>query len=130
MSSVRGFKAARARARRRPSILEAQARDGLAETVKAVRAKGAENIRAMTTRRTGTLVRFYRSSVSRSALEGRVGYLSRRAKAEAFYARFIHDGTRYLLARPFHTIAVEETELLHGQRMREALRRANRGGRS
>ena len=127
MSFVKRQGVRRRRAARIPGILETLAGDGIGDTVKEVRAKGADNIRAMTSRRTGAMLRFYRSSVSLTGLiTGRVGYITERARRSVFYARFIHDGTRSIEAQPFHDLAVEDTELPHRARMRAAQQSALR----
>lgn len=108
-----------------PGVLEERSRGELAVTVREVAAEGRANIRAMTRRRSGQLLRFYRSSVSRGAIAvGRVGYLTARAKRSAFYARFINDGTREIAARPFHSLAVEAAERPFIVGQRRALRAA------
>lgn len=131
MSRIKGIRAGRRRVAAMPTVLAVLAREGIAETVNEVRGKGRENIRAMVRRRSGKMLRFYNSSVSRGAIiTGRVGYITDRARDQAFYARFIHDGTRHIAARPFHDMAVEETEIGHRQRMRQAQRRTLGGRRS
>ncbi|WP_208348702.1 hypothetical protein [Pseudaestuariivita rosea] len=123
---AKGFKRARARVRRSVSALEEASLDALAETVDAVHRAGRQNIQAMVRRRSGRLSRFYRKSISRARKLGRVGYLTRRARREAFYARFVHDGTRRLQARPFHDQAVAQEDAPHLRRMGRAVRKALR----
>jgi len=124
MSRIRGWKGARGRARARPGVLDEMVLDGLAATVTEVRQDAWENINSMATRRTGILRRNYRKSMSKAKMTGRVGYITRAAKRKAFYARFIHDGTRYIQARPFHDIAVARQEGKHRARMARAQHRA------
>lgn len=110
-----------------PSVLAERAGEGVAETVREVRGLGRDNIRAMVRRRSGRLLRFYNSTVSRGAvIVGRVGYITERARDQAFYARFIHDGTRSIEARPFHDRAVDQYETGHARAMRQALGKALR----
>lgn len=122
MSRVKGFKGARARARRRPDELDAHVEGAIAETVEAVHRTGRSNIDAMVKRRSGLLRRRYRKQVRGGQLAGVVGYISASARRAAFYARFVHDGTKYAAARPFHDLSVAQHAASHSRRMHRALR--------
>lgn len=122
MSRMIGIRKRRAAQRSAPSILAQAVRGHLAEIVRTVEADGKSNMDAMVKRRSGALKRYYRSSVSGGALlVGRVGYLTPRARKNAFYARFLNDGTRDMPARPFHDNAVEDNLDHHVDGMRAAL---------
>lgn len=105
---VKGVASARRRLKKLPGLLQERAAEMIVEHTAKVHRSGRENIQSMTRRRTGQLLRFYRRSVARATLVGRVGYLSARARRTVFYARFLHDGTRSIMPRPFHDNAVEE----------------------
>lgn len=122
MSRLKGVRAARARARRRPDKLAEHALHEIKQTVDDVHSSGRQNIDATVKRRRGALRRFYSKSVKSNALTGSVGYLTRTSRRKAFYARFVHDGTKTATARPFHDQAVFEHELSHSMRMRGALK--------
>jgi hypothetical protein len=124
MTRASGFKGARSRARARPDILDKQATLAITETVDVVHRTGRTNIDAMVKRRTGLLRRRYRKTVRKAQILGLVGYFTASARRAAFYARFVHDGTRYITARPFHDLAVAEYETSHSRRMRKALRQS------
>lgn len=117
MTGVREYRAALKRA---PEHLREEVFAAVKETVDGVHARGKANIASMTTRRTGKLAFWYRKGVSKRSLSGRVGYLSAKARDEAFYARFINDGTVNMAARPFHTNAVEAEREIDTQRMVKA----------
>lgn len=116
-SRMTGAKEFRAALKRAPADLKREVAAAIKQTVDGVHARGKANIRAMVTRQTGALERNYRKSFSPRALRGRVGYLSARSRDEAFYARFINDGTIKMAARPFHTNAVEAEMESDQQRM-------------
>ena len=68
---------------------------------------------------TGNVKRFYRQTVSKARLLGRVGLLSERANRRAFYLRFFLDGTITQPARPVHDDAFEaerETFIINQKR--------------
>lgn len=75
---------------------------------------------------TGTARRFYRWSVSRRMMRGRVGLLSRTAERRAFYLRFFLYGTRNQPARPVHDDAFEGEREVYIQRQAQALQRVVR----
>lgn len=116
-SKMTGVRETRAALKRAPKALKDNVLAAIKETVDGVHARGKANIAAMVTKRTGALDRNYRKSVAPKSLRGRVGYLSDAARAAAFYARFINDGTVKMEARPFHTNAVEAEKELDTQRM-------------
>lgn len=121
MSRIKGVRAARARARRRPDQLAKHTLVEIKQTVDEVHSSGRQNIDATVKRRRGVLRRFYSKRVMASSLVGAVGYLTKAARRKAFYARFVHDGTKTASARPFHDMAVLEHEGSHLSRMRQAL---------
>lgn len=123
MSRLKGVAGARARARARPDILDQKIVVAISETVEAVHQAGRSNIDSMVKRRSGLLRRRYRKQVRKSQKTGLVGYISKSARRAAFYARFVHDGTRYATARPFHDLAVADQQHPHSRRMKAALRR-------
>lgn len=117
-SEMHGPTAYRKALRKAPDDLKSHVAEALRETVVGVHTRGKANIRTMLKQgphRTGVLERNYRRSVSSKSLTGRVGYLSARAREVAFYARFVHDGTRHSQPHPFHGNAVE-AELEHDKR--------------
>lgn len=116
-SRMTGIKEYRAALRRLPADLKEDVAAAIKTTVDGVHARGKANIQSMVKRRTGTLEKNYRKSVAKKALRGRVGFLSAKARSEAFYARFINDGTVNMAARPFHTNAVEAEQEADTQRM-------------
>lgn len=123
-SRMRGVKGFRKALKGLDTDLKENIYGAVKQTVDAVHARGKSNLSSMVTKRTGTLEKNYRRSASRKSLQGRVGYLSAKAKFDAFYARFINDGTRYITARPFHTNAVEAEREADTQRMVKARDRA------
>lgn len=123
MSRMRGARRAAARMRRLPDALEDAALEEIRETVNAVHREGRANIDAMVKSRTGKLRRYYSKFTSKAKMKGVVGYRTAKAKNEAFYARFVHDGTASAAAKPFHDSAVEAEYAKHSQRMRRALRK-------
>lgn len=125
-SRMVGVREYRAALKRLPQHLKDEVATSIKTTVDAVHARGKSNIASMVTRRTGTLDRNYRRSVSKKSLKGRVGYLSAAARSAAFYARFINDGTIKMQARPFHTNAVEAEKELDEARMVQARDKALR----
>ena len=122
-----GFRKARAKSRRRSEALDANVRVAIAETVTEVRRDGLDNLASMTKKRSGTLVRNYKKALRKGGMVGLVGYITARARDAAFYARFIHDGTSRIKARPFHDQAVLAAEGRRNLRMRAALSRALSG---
>lgn len=128
MSFVKRFRETRGRIRKMPTVLQTRVRENIEETVREGAARGRELIAGRFGKRSGKMRRFYRARVSRSAkVEGRFGYITARARRQVFYARFLHDGTRYILGYPFHDIVTEELGPRHRRRMRDALRRTIRG---
>lgn len=121
MSRLRGVKRARANARARPDILDQLSVKAITETVDAVHQAGRANIDSMVKRRRGLLRRRYGKSVRKSQKLGMVGYVTKAARRAAFYARFVHDGTKTAASRPFHDLAVAEQDGPHNRRMRNAL---------
>lgn len=124
MSRATGFKRARSAAKKRPAVLDRAVVDAISETVDAVHAEGVSNINALMTRRTGLLRRRYRRQMRAARKTGVVGYVTLSSARAAFYARFVHDGTRYITARPFHDLAVASQREKHRARMLRAKRRA------
>lgn len=121
MSRLKGVAKARARARKRPDFLDQKTVAAISETVDEVHRLGRANIDSMITRRSGLLRRRYRKTVLKRTKTGKVGYFTRSAQRAAFYARFVHDGTKFATARPFHDLAVAQTEGAYFRRMRRAL---------
>lgn len=119
-SRMTGVRQYRADLKRAPAQLKESVADAIRETVDGVHGRGKANIAAMVISRSGALARNYRKSVGRKSLRGRVGYLSAKARDEAFYARFVNDGTINMAARPFHTNAVEAEMDLDQSRMVKA----------
>lgn len=117
MTGIREFRSALKDA---PDALRDRIYRAIKTSVDGVHARGLGNLASMVQRRTGTLARNYRRVANRQGLSGRVGYLSDKARTEAFYARFINDGTSRISARPFHTAAVEAEEDADTRRMVEA----------
>ncbi len=126
---VTGIQRARRKSASRVKALDANVAKAISETVDEVHQAGRENIDAMTAKRSGRLKRWYRKSIRSKGARGLVGYLTRKARGKdgAFYARFVHDGTSKMKARPFHDHAVLEVEGKHAGRMRAALARALSG---
>lgn len=129
MSRLKGVSGARRRARRRPTVLDQKVVSAISDTVDDVHREGRLNIDAMVQRKTGLLRRKYRKYVRKQTKTGQVGYLTPSARRSAFYARFVHDGTKAAGARPFHDLAVLQHEAAHRRRMRRALRATVRGRR-
>lgn len=102
--------------------------DEIEKTVAAIHREGRANINSMVKRRTGKLSRFYTKGVSRAKGKGAVGYRTKKAKKEAFYARFVHDGTADNAAKPFHDNAVESEEANHQHRMKSIVRKIGGAG--
>lgn len=127
MSRLKGATKARARARQRPDILDRQTVAAISDTVDDVHQAGRANISNMVKRRSGLLRRRYRKSVRKQTKTGKVGYITKSAQRAAFYARFVHDGTKFITARPFHDLAVAQAEGAHVRRMRRALGSTIRG---
>lgn len=127
MSRLKGAVKARARARQRPDILDRQVAAAISDTVDEVHQAGRANIDSMVKRRSGLLRRRYRKQVRRNAMTGLVGYITKSAQRAAFYARFVHDGTKFVTARPFHDLAVAQTKGAYVRRMRLALGSTIRG---
>jgi len=123
VSRLKGVAGARRRARARADLIDDNAIEAIGETVDAVHRAGLANIDNMIKRRSGRLRRRYRKTIRKTKGQGLVGYISAAARRDAFYARFVHDGTRYILARPFHDLAVLEQDGPHSRRMRRALRK-------
>lgn len=126
-SGIRGVRARRRAIRALPQALKDEAAATLEDTTAAVHAAGQANYDTMIVSRSGTGRRLYRRSVNRKALAGRVGYLSKKSQARAFYIRFLHDGTVHIAAKPFHDMAVESESGNYQDQMRAALARALRG---
>lgn len=131
MSRMLGVREFRGALKRAPAELRGLAADGIAATVAEVHARGRANVEAMAIgtspkpvqKRKGkqyprrVLRRHYRKSVSRKRLVGKVGYLTRKARREAYYVRFVHNGTAKMAARPFHARAVEASASADEKRM-------------
>lgn len=134
MSEMLGIREYRAVLKKAPAELRAEVFEAIGTTVNGVHARAKSNIRTMVKRRTGVLEKNYRKYVSRQNLTGRVGYLSSAARAAAFYAGFVNDGTQNAPAKPFHTNAVEAEKELDTARMMKArddvVRKMTIGGRS
>lgn len=66
----------------------------------------------------GIARRFYRWSVSKATLTGRVGLLTKRANKKAYYLHFFNEGTVNQPARPVHERAfeLESEEFIQNQR--------------
>lgn len=103
----RQIKAYRKDLREAPEELRENIVAALKETVTAVHARGKANIQSTFKRRTGALLRNYKRTVRKKSLTALVGYITKAGRRDAFYARFLHDGTRSMPARPFHGNAVE-----------------------
>ncbi|MEO0623137.1 MAG: hypothetical protein AAF183_13000 [Pseudomonadota bacterium] len=103
-----------------PEDLQREVFGAIKQTVDGVHGRGKANLAAMTDEQSGTLRRLYRKTTSRRSLSGRVGYLSDAARFDVFYARFIHDGTIHMPARPFHGNAIEAEQELDQARMVKA----------
>lgn len=127
MSRLKGVTKARARARQRPDILDQKTQAAISDTVDEVHQAGRANIDSMVKRRSGLLRRRYRKQVRKNTKTGLVGYITKSAHRAAFYARFVHDGTKFATARPFHDLAVAQTEGAYVRRMRRALGSTIRG---
>ncbi|MEP4195979.1 MAG: hypothetical protein ABJL99_10130 [Aliishimia sp.] len=121
MSRLVGVKRARKRASGRNDALDRHVVSAISGTVDVVHVIGRSNIDAMVKRRSGLLRRRYSKTVRKAQMLGIVGYITPAARRSAFYARFVHDGTRYITARPFHDLAVAEAAISHSRRMRKAL---------
>lgn len=121
MSRLKGVTKARARARQRPDILDQKAVAAISDTVDEVHQAGRANIDSMVKRRSGLLRRRYRKQVRKNTKTGLVGYITKSARKAAFYARFVHDGTKFATGRPFHDLAVARFEAAHRRKMRKAL---------
>lgn len=119
-SRMTGIKEYRAALRAAPDELRAEVLAAITASVTATHAAGLANIDAMGVVDEGTLRRWYRKRISAKALTGKVGFLGKRARQRVFYARFVHDGTRYVAARPFHRNAVNATIEAHRRLMTEA----------
>jgi hypothetical protein len=130
MSRLKGTKQARARARQRPDILDQKTVAAISDTVDEVHQAGRNNIDNMVKRRKGLLRRRYTKSVRKAKKVGLVGYITKSARRAAFYARFVHDGTKFAASRPFHDLAVAEQEGPHKRRMRSALQKTISGAAS
>lgn len=73
---------------------------------------------------TGNVKRFYRQSVSKARLLGRVGLLSKKANQKAFYLRFFLYGTITQPARPVHDDAFEAERDTYIINQKRALKKA------
>lgn len=119
MAKVRGSRELRAAIRRAPAELRDEA---LQEVRRSTKNMYDDAIRRLATASayapfehggagmqsiTGTVRRYYRWSVSKTRLSGRVGLLSTTAAKRAFYLRFFLDGTAHQPARPIHDDAFE-----------------------
>ena len=69
----------------------------------------------------GNARRYYRRTVSRATLVGRVGLLSGAANRNAFYLRYFNDGTSNQPARPVHDDAFEAEREAYIQAQTKAL---------
>lgn len=108
--------------KRAPAAARENIADAIEETVRGVHARGQANIRAFFDLSVPSdLLRNYRQRLNRKSLTGRVGYLTKAAAARAFYQRFLHDGTRYIVGRPFHQLAVTAERERDLNRMTDAL---------
>lgn len=119
-SRMTGIKEARAALKQAPSVMKDEVIAAIRQTVNGVHSRGQSNISSMVTQRSGALLRNYRKSVRTASLTGVVGYITAKARSEAFYARFINDGTVKMAARPFHTNAVESEKEADQGRMVKA----------
>ena len=136
MSKVKGVSSAVRSLRTFKAALRVEAGDTVRETVEETYSAARANIEALGIGRTppgkghkgprGQLRRQYRKSVTKNGVKGRVGYISAAARKKAFYARFVHDGTAKAPGRPFHDLAVDESEPRFAARARQAMARANR----
>lgn len=115
-----GFRQARRKSAARKASIDPNAAAGIRETVEEVHLEGRKNIDAMTDKRTGRLRRWYKKALRKGGSVGLVGYVSRKARSAAYYARFVHDGTSKTKARPFHDQAVNSEAGNHAKRMRRA----------
>lgn len=109
-STIEGAAAVRAELGRVVAEVEDLAIQTLEEQGRFAHAEGIANINAMLRRRSGLLRRNYRFRRRRRGLEVVVGFTTARARRRVFYARFVHDGTVDLPARPFHRLAIEAAE--------------------
>ncbi len=114
MAKTRGFRELRRRINRAPKVLQDEV---LKEVRASTKRMHRDVIRKFETaasyapffhgepgmrRVTGNARRFYRFSISKKRLLGRVGLLSRRAQKKAFYLHFFLYGTINQPARPVH----------------------------
>ncbi len=121
-SRVQGARELRAKLRRMPDALREEVRAVNAYTAEATHARGLQlmddfgigNV-------TGTLRKQYRWKVSRDGLSARVGYLTKAARRRAYYAMFLHNGTRFIVSRPWHQTAVDETRLRWATNLRSMI---------
>lgn len=125
-----GFRQARRKSAARKAAIDPNAAAGIRETVEEVHREGRANINAMTTKRTGRLLRGYKKAIREGGAVGLVGYVSAAARRVAHYARFINDGTSKMQARPFHDQAVNSEAGNHAKRMRRAQQAALEGRRA
>ena len=70
--------------------------------------------------------RRYTLRIAPRALRVRIGYLTPSAQRAAYYARFLHDGTRFFQGSFFHMRAVERGEVIFELRAGVAFKRALR----
>lgn len=125
-SYVKGVSGVRQALRRVSGHLEEAIKAEVRAATEKTYALGRDNIDAMTVRRTGTLRREYRRSYVKKGKRGRVGYLTPRARAAAFYAGWVHYGTVTAGAHPFHALAAEVVEPEFLRRAPSAVRSALR----
>lgn len=137
MAKIKGVRAVRAALKKAPPELRKQVGEVVESAVKSVHTQAKANLSAWigtSPRATVTvsgkqeprrlLRRLYRMSVSKSALNGRVGYLSKETRAKAYYARFVHDGTAHSASHPFHQNAVDAVKPDFNADARSALKSA------
>lgn len=111
LSKIIGVAEARQALRNAPKYIRFLAADVIEDVIKSTHLDAKANMNSMgIKKKSGNLSRFYRRSINKKKLTGRVGLLSSRARKKAFYARFINDGTEKMTARPFHTAAVEKND--------------------
>jgi hypothetical protein len=121
-SRVKGARELRSKLRRMPAALKAEVREINEHAAREAHASGLAWMDALGIGNiTGQLRKQYRWKVSRNGLSARVGYLTKAARRKVFYAMFLHNGTRHIVARPFHQLAIDESRLKWATNLRSML---------
>ncbi len=131
-SGLRGVTELRRKLRKLPQDIKREVQDEIVEAGTEV----YQTMLANVPRETGNLASLLEMKVSPDGLSVRVGLVTKKAKRDGFYARFLELGTKGsaeknippMMPRPFIAPALDVNRTSIARRIQDAVQRAIRGG--